>query len=156
MKYTVGGISRSTILLQEGITFGQQLNALKEVSLVGAALTLAVPPECNALLGQEEHHRNNAMEIQSSFFDLRCTSSKYLLGYIPMDLGCLLTYPGHHGSLVKSRLLMFPKRIKSPLPITIASGGQAIFICPILRFAEHPTAKTEGSTFGYRIFKPFE
>ena len=112
--------------------------------------------ECNALLGQEEHHRNNAMEIQSSFCDLRCTSSKYLLGYIPMDLGCLLTYPGHHGSLVKSRLLMFPKRIKSPLPITIASGGQAIFICPILRFAEHPTAKTEGSIFGYRIFKPVE
>ncbi|CAL8320172.1 unnamed protein product [Gadus morhua 'NCC'] len=35
-----------------------------------------VPPECNALLGQEEHHRNNAMEIQSSFCDLRCTSSK--------------------------------------------------------------------------------
>ena len=59
MKDTVGGISRSTILLEEGIKFGQQLNALKEVSLVGAALTLAVPPECNALLGQEEHHRNN-------------------------------------------------------------------------------------------------
>ncbi|CAL8259418.1 unnamed protein product [Arctogadus glacialis] len=37
---------------------------------------------------------------------------------------------------------MFSKRIKSPLPITIASGGQAIFICPILRKQQKADTRT--------------